>query len=118
MTSPTRSLLEELDPASRARPGELRDYYITPSHDFTQYTRDYEEKYWRQDTAFDWQQDVPANLRHHLEGLTAEALWTIAALALPLVEIAQARTITQLETQGLPLDRDAMKAVAECLPAG
>jgi hypothetical protein len=117
MVSPPRDLFKELDASRRARPGELRDYYITPTHDFTQYTRDYEEKYWVQDTAFDWRQDVPANLKRHLEGLSSAALWQIAVLALPLVNQAQGRTIRQLEEEGLPLDHDALKAVAENIPS-
>jgi hypothetical protein len=37
---------------------DLHDYYIAPNSDFTQYTRDYEEKYWSKDTAFDWGQSA------------------------------------------------------------
>ena len=39
------------------------DYYITPTRDFTQYTRDSEEKYWRKETKFDWNQNVRDNLK-------------------------------------------------------
>jgi hypothetical protein len=99
-------------------PRSLSGYYITPTHDFRQYVRDYEEKYWAQDTAFDWQQDVPANLKRNLDLLSPGALWRIAALALPLVEQAQAATIRRIEEKGLPLDRDELKAVAEQLPGG
>ncbi len=118
MTGQPGRMLEELDASRQSRPGELRDYYITPTHDFRQYTRDYEEQYWRQDTAFDWGQDVPANLKRNLEGLSADALWRIAALALPLVAQAQEQIIRQLEQDGLPLDLDALRGVAENLPAG
>jgi hypothetical protein len=36
-----------------ARGRELPDYYITPTRDFTAFTRDYDRKYWCRDTAFD-----------------------------------------------------------------
>ena len=38
-TSPRKTVIKE-------RP----DYYITPTRDFTQYTKDSEEKYWSKDT--------------------------------------------------------------------
>ena len=48
------------------------DYYITPTHDFTQYTKDCEEKYWSKETAFDWDQNVQRNLEEHLEDLNPD----------------------------------------------
>lgn len=99
-------------------PRELTDYYLAPSHDFTQYTRDYEEKYWSKDTAFDWDQSVPDNLRNHVEGLPRHELQRLASVALPVVHQALARAIDQVESSGLPDDLDAIRAIGESLPAG
>jgi len=101
----------------RAAAKERPDYYITPTHDFTQYTKDYEEKYWNRDSAFDWQQDVPGNLKEHLERLPREEFARIAALALPLVQDALQRSIGQIQQHGLPMDEDALRGIRETLPA-
>jgi nucleoside-diphosphate-sugar epimerase len=97
------------------RPHERPDYYITPTHDFTQYTKDYEQQYWSQDTAFDWQQDVPANLHEHLERLAPAEFARLARLALPLVDEAVGDAIRGIRRYGLPLEEDALKAVRECV---
>lgn len=89
-------------PRSSSKPGELVGYYIAPSHDFTQYTRDYEEKYWSKDTAFDWQQSVPANLKEHLESSPPDEYQRIASLALPLVDQALGYRIEEIRLAGLP----------------
>lgn len=96
---------------------ERPDYYITPTHDFTQYTKDYEEKYWTKDTAFDWQQSVPENLKAHVEQLPQEEFSRIARLALPLIDRAVTRSIGEIRHCGLPLDRDALKAICELVPS-
>jgi len=96
---------------------ERPDYYITPTHDFTQYTKDYETKYWSQDTAFDWQQSVPDNLKTHLDSLDPQEFARIARLALPLVHQTVSRRIPDIRRYGLPSDIDALKAVAECIPS-
>lgn len=41
----------------------LPDYCLSPTRDFTQYTKDSEEKYWNKETAFDWHQNVRDNLK-------------------------------------------------------
>ena len=102
-------------PADRPGGKERLHYYITPTHDFTQYTKDYEEKYWSQDTAFDWQQSVPENLQAHLERLDPAEFARIARLALPLVDEATSRRIADIRRSGLPCDRDALKAIGECI---
>jgi len=64
------------------------DYYITPTRDFKQYTKDSEEKYWSKETAFDWSQSVHGNLKHHLETEwvpTAQDLLEIDADNLPIL---------------------------------
>lgn len=103
-------------PRSSSKPGELVGYYIAPSHDFTQYTRDYEEKYWSKDTAFDWQQSVPANLKEHLESSPPDEYQRIASLALPLVDQALGYRIEEIRLAGLPMDDDGLKAIGESLP--
>ena len=94
---------------------ELPDYYIAPTRDFTQFTRDYEEKYWCRDTAFDWAESVEGNLGAHLLGLCDAEFHRIARLALPLVAQDLDRHIGQVERQGLPPDEDAVKAIAGSL---
>jgi hypothetical protein len=94
---------------------ELHDYYIAPTSDFTQYTRDYEEKYWSKDTAFDWSQSVPDNLASHLASLPRDELQRVALLALALVETSLARALAETAS-GLPPDRDALLALGENLP--
>jgi hypothetical protein len=94
------------------------DYYITPTHDFTQYTKDYEEKYWRQDTSFPWDQNVADNLWKHLECLSDAALARVAPLALTLVDRALERNLDRLAQSGLPLEYDALKAMQETIASG
>jgi hypothetical protein len=94
---------------------ELPDYYITPTRDFTQFTRDYEEKYWSRDTAFDWAESVEEQLGAHLLGVCDAEFQRIALLALPLVAQDLDRHIGQVEGEGLPLDEDALKAIAACV---
>jgi len=93
---------------------ERPEYYITPTHDFTQYTKDYEEKYWSQDTAFDWQQSVSENLKAHLGRVSPDEFARVARLALPLVDEALGRRIREIRQFGLPLAEDALKAIREC----
>ncbi len=45
---------------------ESPGYYIKPTRDFTQFTRDCEQKYWSSETAFDWEQDVHKNVCTYL----------------------------------------------------
>lgn len=101
----------------RAAVKERPDYYIAPTHDFTQYTKDYEENHWSKDTAFDWHQSVPENLKAHLESAPPEQFAKVAALALPMVERALVHNIRQIRVQGLPLEDDALKAIRETIPA-
>jgi hypothetical protein len=104
-------------PAGREGRGkELPDYYLAPTRDFTQFTRDYEEKYWSRDTAFDWGQSVEGNLKAHLVGLSEAEFLRIARLALQLVDQNLEQHIAQVAEQGLPLDEDALKSLAGSLP--
>jgi hypothetical protein len=95
---------------------ERPDYYITPTHDFTQYTKDCEEKYWNKETAFDWTQSVPGNLKEHLENLDPEDFSKITFLVLPMVKETLERKIVQIRQEQLPLEEDALKDIAECVP--
>ena len=95
----------------------LPDYYITPSHDFKQYTRDCEEKYWNRETAFDWSQSVRDNLRDRMEHLDATDFFKIAVLVLPMVQAAVERKADQIRQERLPLEEDALKDIAECIPS-
>ncbi len=92
------------------------DYYITPSQDFTQYTRDCESKYWNRETAFDWSQNVTENLRGRLENLTDEDFCGISNMVLPMVKQSIEEKINNIEQHRLPLDEDALKDIKECLP--
>lgn len=93
------------------------DYYLTPTRDFTQYTRDCEEKYWRKETAFNWEQDIRANLKDHLEHLSESDLSEITFLVLPMIKDAINRKIEQLKKEQLPMDEDALKDIGDLLPS-
>ena len=93
------------------------DYYLTPSHDFTQYTRDCEEKYWSKDKAFDWGQSVMASLKENLEKPDKEEFYKVTFLVLPMVREKLDRKITAIKKEGLPLEEDALKDIAECIPS-
>lgn len=96
---------------------QLSDYYVAPTRDFTQYTKDYEEKYWSKETAFDWQQDVAENLKRHVADLPADKFRALARLSLPLVERAVSGHIDRMQSGGLPSERDALRDIGECLAA-
>jgi hypothetical protein len=93
------------------------DYYITPTRDFTQYTRDCEEKYWRKETAFDWQQNIAHNLRDHLEQLSPENLSRVTFMVLPMVKETIDRRIEKIRAAELPIEEDALKDIGDCLPS-
>lgn len=99
-------------PVLKGRP----DYYITPTRDFTQYTKDSEEKYWSRDTKFNWQQSVRDNLKENLENLDLKDFSRILFMVLPMVEDTLARKIVQVRHEQLPLEEDALKDIAECVP--
>lgn len=101
-----------------SKPGEKgrADYYLTPSHDFTQYTKDCEEKYWNKETAFDWGQDIHHNLKNHLEHLPPEGFAWIASHVLPMIGDALDQKLAFLRQGQLPLDEDALKDIGESLP--
>jgi len=98
-------------PVLKGRP----DYYITPTRDFTQYTRDSEEKYWSRDTKFDWHQSVRDNLKEHLENLDPESFSKILFMVLPMVAETLERKVVQIGQEQLPLEEDALKDIAECV---
>ena len=99
-------------PVDKGRP----DYYITPTRDFTQYTKDSEEKYWNKDTKFDWHQSVQDNLKEHLENLDPVDFSKVMFMVLPMVEKTVERKIVQMRRERLPLEEDALKDIAECIP--
>lgn len=92
------------------------DYYLTPTRDFTQYTKDCEEKYWKKESAFDWGQSVRTNLKEHLETLDPAAFSKIAFMTLPMVAENLERKIVRIKQKSLPLEEDALKDIAECIP--
>ena len=92
------------------------DYYITPTHDFTQYTKDSQEKYWSKDTKFDWVQSVQVNLKEYLENLDQEAFSKVLFMVLPMVKENIERKIIQIRQEQLPFEEDALKDIAECIP--
>ncbi len=102
-----------------SKPGEKgrADYYLTPSHDFTQYTKDCEEKYWNKETAFDWGQDIRHNLKSHLEYLPPEGFSRIASHVLPMIGDALEKKLAFLRQAQLPMDEDALKDIGENLPS-
>lgn len=97
---------------------ERPDYYITPSHDFTQYTKDCEEKYWNRETAFDWNQDVQLNLKENLERLGTEEFSALLFMVLPMILSKLDSTIEHIRVHHLPTDEDALNAMQECIPFG
>lgn len=101
-----------LKTGSNGRP----DYYITPTHDFTQYTKDCEEKYWSKETAFDWSQSVQSNLKEHLENLHPGEFSRVAFMTLPMIKDNLERKLAQIRHEGLPLEEDGLKDIGECLP--
>ncbi|MBC6366472.1 hypothetical protein [Algoriphagus sp. AK58] len=105
-------ILSSQKTADKGRP----DYYITPTHDFKQYTRDCEEKYWSRETAFDWSQNLELNLKENLENLQPEELHRITFLVLPMIKETIRGKIDQIKNEGLPLDSDALKGFLECIP--
>src|SRR6187200_386432 len=82
------------------------DYYITPTRDFTQYTRDSEQKYWTKETRFNWQQDIKDNLKEHLDNLDSNDFTKILFLVLPMVADSLEHRIVQIRQNHLPLDED------------
>ena len=92
------------------------DYYITPTRDFKQYTKDSEEKYWSKETKFDWQHSVRANLKEHLEKLDPVDFSKVTFMVLPMVKETLERKIVQIQQEQLPLEEDALKDIAECVP--
>lgn len=92
------------------------DYYITPTRDFKQYTKDSEEKYWSRETKFDWNQNIRDNLRKHLENLDAKDFSKILFMVLPMIKDSLEHKIAQIRQGQLPLEEDALKDIAECVP--
>jgi hypothetical protein len=109
-------ILKNRKPRRKGRHQGRPDYYRRPTRDFTQYTKDYEEKYWNRETAFDWQQDVDANLRQHLNSLSPNELSRIAFMVLPMVSANIEQKMFHIRERGLPVDEDALRDIAECIP--
>jgi hypothetical protein len=91
------------------------DYFISPSRDFTRYMKDCAEKYWNKEIAFDWNQDVQANLKENLENLNKESFSKIAFMALPVIEETLERKVAQIRREKLPMEEDALKSISECI---
>lgn len=113
----TKQLRESKSPNATPKDKGRPDYYITPTRDFTQYTRDSEEKYWSKDTKFDWSQDIRANLKNHLEKLDEKGLSKVTFMVLPMLIENLEGKIYQINQSHLPLDEDALKYMAETLPS-
>lgn len=94
---------------------ERPDYYITPTRDFTKYMKDCAEKYWSKESAFDWTQSVPDNIKNHLENLSPGDFSRIAFMALPVIEETLDHKIKQIQSEQLPLEEDALKSIGECV---
>ena len=99
-------------PIIKGRP----DYYLTPTRDFTQYTKDSEEKYWSQDTKFDWQQSVQDNLKKHLDNLDNDHFLQVSFMVLPMIRDTLIFKINQIEQERLPLEEEGLKDIAACVP--
>jgi hypothetical protein len=106
-----KNILIDRSNGDKGRP----DYYITPSRDFTIYTRDCAEKYWSKETAFDWSQDVEDNLAKHLDSQSLPAFSQICFMTLPMIAEAIGRKLAQLRDRQLPMDEDALKDIGECI---
>ncbi len=93
----------------------LSDYYITPTHDFTQYVKDHAEKYWHKDTAFDWTQDVQSNLENNLKNLNTDDFSKIALMSAPIMKVEVERKIALIKEHHLPADEDALRDIGESI---
>lgn len=115
-----RKLLNRKAPGRKSPGGARPDYYLTPSHDFTQYTRDCEEKYWSRDTAFDWSADVMQSLSQNLDQLQRDkpAFERVVFMVIPMVMEKVQRKQEEISLYQLPLEEDALKDIGECLPSG
>lgn len=91
------------------------DYYITPTRDFTQYTKDCEEKYWNKETQFDWNLNVKDNLYDKLCQMNSNEFQRITFMILPMLEDSIDSKILMIQTEGLPIDEDALKDIEECI---
>jgi hypothetical protein len=94
---------------------ERPDFYLTPSRDFTRYVRDCEQKYWKQETSFDWSQDVRKNLVEHLESLDHNEFFRISNLVLPLIQELIHNKKNQIRKKVFTYSEDALKDLAFCL---
>jgi len=92
------------------------DYYITPTHDFTQYTRDCEEKFWSKETEFDWTQSVSENLKLNLNGLDKDKFCKVCFMVMPMVKDKLSYEIETIKEKHLPFEEDAIKDLGECFP--
>ncbi len=93
----------------------LPDYYITPSHDFTKYTKDCAEKYWNKEDKFDWSQSIENNLKENLEKLSLQEFSKVVFMTLPMIKKNLECKIEQLQRDQFPWEEDALKDVAECI---
>lgn len=94
----------------------LSNYYITPTHDFTQYVKDHAEKYWHKDTAFDWSQDIQENLDIYLKTLETEDFAKIVFMAAPIIKEEVERKMADIQERHLPSNADALKDIGENIP--
>jgi len=92
------------------------DYYITPTRNFTQYTKDSEQKYWIKDTKFDWNQNILQNLKENLDNLDPNDFSKILFMGLPMIEDSLKRRVVQIREEKLPLEEDALKDIGESIP--
>ena len=95
----------------------LSDFYITPTHDFTQYVKDHAEKYWFRDTEFDWSQSIQGNLEKYLKSLGTENFSKIVFMSVPIIKEEVERKIALIRKRHLPTDSDALKAICESTPS-
>jgi hypothetical protein len=93
----------------------LIDYYITPTHDFTQYVKDHAEKYWHKDAAFDWSQNILTNLETYLKTLDNADFSKIAFMSIPIIKEDVERKIADIKDRQIPADADALKDIGESI---
>ena len=112
-----RIIKKSLNPMSKEKLKGRPNYYKTPTRNFTQYTKDCEEKYWSKETEFDWAQDVKHNLKENLENLESKELSRIFSMVLPMIAETIALKTTQIQQNELPFTEDALKDIGECIPS-
>ncbi len=92
----------------------LKNYLLKPNHDFDQYVKEFQQRFWTEDI-FDWNVDVRQNLRKNLDRMSIEEFRKLSKMVLPMVKASTEKWIAEIQKQGLPADTDKLKDIQEVL---